>query len=621
MARARVSLGSDVWVDTRDVAGISRGSGADALALTVHTFPPRGGVFRRRRRSGAHRVDHVLRFDSVVALIAARDRVLAECMPPSSLWNRPGSARKKLLVLLNPAAGRGDGVRAYERDVAPVLACLTSSRPVTAAAAAASDRRGKSPPASPSATNGDRVEVVTTREAGEARALIARLDLSLYAAVVCVGGDGTVAEAHDGLRARADADDPDVAGFPVAAIPAGSGNAVAKSLAEMRGEPCDATSAALAVVRGALHAVDCAEITEVDERAAGATAREGKRRDGTGTRGKLRGETSETPLDATRDPAAGGDERLDDVSEDDAIRAADADERLDESLAGDSSGDSDFASNDSHSAEEDPGSSSARKKAFAFRSVLSLSWGFIADVDIESERMRWLGGLRFFAQAVARVVFLRRYRGARVLFKPPAPDALEDDVAIEEHSSSDASNANSAALVARRVAKASSSVGSPIPNRPGWRAMPRHAQTVWALNLPWASEDANAAPAAEADDGAFDVLVVHERATRLDWLGLLLAVDSGTHAAHPAVSYVKAEELVVVPGRVAEKGKKGGRAGKAAAGCVSADGEVIARASGKGAPARYGGVRVRVRRGRTRAFVAEDGPGEGAIADAEANAA
>ena len=436
------------------------------------------------------------------------------------------------------------------------------------------------------------------------------------------GGDGTVAVAHDGLRARADADDPDVAGFPVAAIPAGSGNAVAKSLAEMRGEPCDATSAALAVVRGALHAVDCAEITEVDERAAGATAREGKRRDGTGTRGirgKLRGETSETPLDATRDPAAGGDERLDDVSEDDAIRAADADERLDESLAGE--GDSDFASNDSHSA-EDPGSSSARKPgdgAFAFRSVLSLSWGFIADVDIESERMRWLGGLRFFAQAVVRVVFLRRYRGARVLFKPPAPDAL-DDAAIEDNSSSDASNANSAALVARRVAKASSSVGSPIPNRPGWRAMPRHAQTVWALNLPWASEDANAAPAAKADDGAFDVLVVHERATRLDWLGLLLAVDSGTHAAHPAVSYVKAEELVVVPGRVAGKGK-GGRAGKAAAGCISADGEVIARASGKGAPARYGGVRVRVRRGRTRAFVAEDGPGEGAIADAEANAA
>ena len=599
MARARVSLGSDVWVDTRDVAGISRGSGADALALTVHTFPPRGGVFRRRRRSGAHRVDHVLRFDSVVALIAARDRVLAECMPPSSLWNRPGSAREKLLVLLNPAAGRGDGVRAYERDVAPVLACLTSSRPVTAAAAAASDRRGKSPPASPSATNGDRVEVVTTREAGEARALIARLDLSLYAAVVCVGGDGTVAEAHEGLRARADADDPDVAAFPVAAIPAGSGNAVAKSLAEMRGEPCDATSAALAVVRGALHAVDCAEITEVDERAR-----------------KLRGETSETPLD----PAAGGDERLDDFSEDDAPRAADADERLDESLAGE--GDSDFASNDSHSA-EDPGSSSARKPgdgAFAFRSVLSLSWGFIADVDIESERMRWLGGLRFFAQAVVRVVFLRRYRGARVLFKPPAPDALEDDAALD-NSSSDASNANSAALVARRVAKASSSVGSPIPNRPGWRAMPRHAQTVWALNLPWASEDANAAPAAKADDGAFDVLVVHERATRLDWLGLLLAVDSGTHAAHPAVSYVKAEELVVVPGRVAGKGK-GGRAGKkAAAGCISADGEVIARASGKGAPARYGGVRVRVRRGRTRAFVAEDGPGEGAIADAEANAA
>ena len=422
MARAKVSLGSDVWVDTRDVAGISRGSGADALALTVHTFPPRGGVFRRRRRSGAHRVDHVLRFDSVVALIAARDRVLAECMPPSSLWNRPGSARKKLLVLLNPAAGAATASARTSATSRP--SCLTSSRPVTAAAAA-SDRRGKSPPASPSATNGDRVEVVTTREAGEARALIARLDLSLYAAVVCVGGDGTVAEAHDGLRARADADDPDVAGFPVAAIPAGSGNAVAKSLAEMRGEPCDATSAALAVVRGALHAVDCAEITEVDERAAGARRARGKGATGPGREGfegnfeakrrrllsmrrairrrvVTRGSTTSrrtmpfappTPTSGSTSPLAGGErfgfrvERFSSAEDPGLLRPR-----------------------------EHPGRGPSRSGP-----MLSLSWGFIADVDIESERMRWLGGLRFFAQAVVRVVFLRRYRGARVLFKPPAP--------------------------------------------------------------------------------------------------------------------------------------------------------------------------------------------------------
>jgi hypothetical protein len=43
-------------------------------------------------------------------------------MPATSLWAAAGT--KKLLVLVNPAAGKGKGVEVYERDVAPVLACM-----------------------------------------------------------------------------------------------------------------------------------------------------------------------------------------------------------------------------------------------------------------------------------------------------------------------------------------------------------------------------------------------------------------------------------------------------------------------------------------------------------------
>lgn len=45
-------------------------------------------------------------------------------------------------------------------------------------------------------------------------------------------------------------------------------------------------------------------------------------------------------------------------------------------------------------------------------SVLSLAWGFIADVDLESEKFRRLGEMRFTLGACLRLVALRTYRGS-----------------------------------------------------------------------------------------------------------------------------------------------------------------------------------------------------------------
>lgn len=44
-------------------------------------------------------------------------------------------------------------------------------------------------------------------------------------------------------------------------------------------------------------------------------------------------------------------------------------------------------------------------------SFLSIGWGIIADIDIESERLRAIGGQRFFVWSVARLLSLRRYKG------------------------------------------------------------------------------------------------------------------------------------------------------------------------------------------------------------------
>lgn len=44
-------------------------------------------------------------------------------------------------------------------------------------------------------------------------------------------------------------------------------------------------------------------------------------------------------------------------------------------------------------------------------SFLSVGWGLISDIDIESERFRAIGGQRFTVWSVARLLDLRTYRG------------------------------------------------------------------------------------------------------------------------------------------------------------------------------------------------------------------
>jgi hypothetical protein len=150
----------------------------------------------RKRRCGTRHRDVKLRFKSERELELERDRLTRLCMPNGATWS-DAEKKKRLLVLVNPAAGKGNDVSAYERDVAPVLEC-------------AFDRA--------------RIDVVVTTRRGEAQERVASMDLQNTAAVVCVGGDGTIAEVFNGLMSRGGAAEK----FPIGMIPAGSGNAIAK---------------------------------------------------------------------------------------------------------------------------------------------------------------------------------------------------------------------------------------------------------------------------------------------------------------------------------------------------------------------------------------------------------
>lgn len=48
------------------------------------------------------------------------------------------------------------------------------------------------------------------------------------------------------------------------------------------------------------------------------------------------------------------------------------------------------------------------EKLYAF---LSVTWGMVSDVDIESEKYRYLGETRFLIGTIAKIIGLRKYRG------------------------------------------------------------------------------------------------------------------------------------------------------------------------------------------------------------------
>ena len=201
-------------------------------------------------------------------------------------------------------------------------------------------------------------------------------------------------------------------------------------------------------------------------------------------------------------------------------------------------------------------------------SLLSTSWGFFSDVDIESEKFRFLGGARFTLQAIVRIISRRTY-SCEILY-----ETTEEGEDHNAHFSQ-------------------GSRGEPVPGRPGWRKIHGDILGLWALNVPWGTECTMAAPFAKFNDGSIDLVVVRPTG-RKNMVKLLLAFDAGDHVHNRAVSYLKAKSFEVYPGKCSST-----RSG----GFIAVDGEVSAqRHDSKSSQAPYGPFRCDVRFAGCRVF-------------------
>ncbi|XP_073708756.1 sphingosine kinase 1-like [Garra rufa] len=217
-------------------------------------------------------------------------------------------------------------------------------------------------------------------------------------------------------------------------------------------------------------------------------------------------------------------------------------------------------------------------------SFLSLAWGFVADVDIESEKYRHVGAARFTVGTLVRLASLRVYRGklAYLPIENPMPQpSLVDSTASFSHifpqSNSDTccpsndllghtlQNSLKISSNSNNTPKSKQSISSPLSvlgptdfllnplNQPvpGHRTVVQDEDFVLvvAMYQSHLAEDMLVAPSSRLDDGIIHLIYVKAGISRRSLLRLFLAMEKGGHLNTncPYVVYVKVMALCLEP--------------------------------------------------------------------------
>ncbi|CAG5897592.1 unnamed protein product [Menidia menidia] len=224
----------------------------------------------------------------------------------------------------------------------------------------------------------------------------------------------------------------------------------------------------------------------------------------------------------------------------------------------------------------------SRQRLFSF---LSLAWGFVADVDIESEKYRHVGAIRFLMGTLVRLASLRVYKGRLAYLpvkgaseppkgstraNPPPPTPQRPSLcsslpcrlapnASPKPDSRHSANSNHGAITNSSInavnSKAASPADSLLPglDRPvpeGWTVVREEDFVlVLAIYQSHLAEDLWTAPGAAADDGVIHLFYVTAGISRPALLRLFLAMEKGAHLACdcPHLVYQRVRALRLEP--------------------------------------------------------------------------
>lgn len=154
----------------------------------------------------------------------------------------------------------------------------------------------------------------------------------------------------------------------------------------------------------------------------------------------------------------------------------------------------------------------------SYTSFLTFTWAMVADIDIESEQIHWMGETRFDVWAVLRILFLRTYK-AKLSYLPPNASSSKNDNSIQSPK-----NLTLPAL------------SDPVPEN--WITMEDDFILLWASQVTHASMTNIPSPESTFDDGLFRIFIVRGHVTRLQLIRMLLSLESGGHRHLPGAEFI-----------------------------------------------------------------------------------
>ena len=204
-------------------------------------------------------------------------------------------------------------------------------------------------------------------------------------------------------------------------------------------------------------------------------------------------------------------------------------------------------------------------------SFLSQSLGIVAESDLGTENLRWLGSARFTYGFLVRLLRRTIYPcdlavKVEVETKPQIRDHYRAQISSqmpteERRGTSDTATLGQPSENDGLPALEFGSIGDDLP--PDWNLVPYDKLgNFFAGNMAFMAPDANFFPAALPNDGCLDLLTIDGDIGRTAAIQSLLAVEKGTFFDMPHVKYRKISGYRIIP-----KGQKDGY--------ISIDGERI----------------------------------------------
>jgi len=182
----------------------------------------------------------------------------------------------------------------------------------------------------------------------------------------------------------------------------------------------------------------------------------------------------------------------------------------------------------------------------SYGAFLTYSWAMIADIDIESETIRFMGMLRNDLWAVWRVINLRSYKGKFSFL----PASVDDGI-----NSGDYTKDNFPAI------------GDDVPSN--WLTIEGDFILFWASQVTHASSATIQSPDSKLNDGIFNIMVIREPCSRFQVAKILLGLENGSHTKNakaeffPCVAFrmdpVSSGSFNDIDGEVVEFGRIQGR--------------------------------------------------------------